>query len=161
MCLCLPYVPWLVPLASSVKAPITAILLTAEMSGSLVHTLPVAACAFIGLLVSDILKIDPIYETLLQRFIDRNGTTMPANRRGEIVEVPVEFGCEVVGKAIKDVQWPQGILIVAIRRGAKELVPQGSTVIVPGDYLIALCPQGREHEAKEAMRKLCLVQKEN
>jgi len=35
-------------LASSVKAPITAILLTAEMSGSLVHTLPVAACAFIG-----------------------------------------------------------------------------------------------------------------
>lgn len=148
-------------LASSVKAPITAILLTAEMSGSLVHTLPVAACAFIGLLVSDILKIDPIYETLLQRFIDRNGTTMTANRRGGIVEVPVEFGCEVVGKAIRDVQWPQGILIVAIRRGAKELVPQGSTVIVPGDYLIALCPQGREHEAKEAMRKLCLVQKEN
>jgi len=46
-------------LASSVEAPITAILLTAEMSGSLVHTLPVAACAFIGLLVSDILKIDP------------------------------------------------------------------------------------------------------
>jgi len=81
--------------------------------------------------VSDILKIDPIYETLLQRFIDRNGTTMTANRRGGIVEVPVEFGCEVVGKAIRDVQWPQGILIVAIRRGAKELVPQ----VVPSLFL--------------------------
>ncbi|NLK71652.1 MAG: ClC family H(+)/Cl(-) exchange transporter, partial [Clostridiales bacterium] len=39
-------------LASSVKAPVTSILLTAEMTGSLVHLMPVAACSFIALFVS-------------------------------------------------------------------------------------------------------------
>ena len=58
-------------LTSSVKAPVTSILLTVEMTGSLVHILPVAACAFIALLVSDALKITPIYEALLERIMPK------------------------------------------------------------------------------------------
>jgi H+/Cl- antiporter ClcA len=41
-------------LAASVKTPITSILLAVEMSGTLTHMLPVAAVAFIALLVSDL-----------------------------------------------------------------------------------------------------------
>lgn len=56
-------------LSASVKAPLTSILLTVEMSGTLIHMLPVAASAFIALLVSDALKTKPIYGELLERYI--------------------------------------------------------------------------------------------
>lgn len=56
-------------LSASVKAPLTSILLTVEMSGTMVHTLPVAASAFIALIISDILKTKPIYGELLERYI--------------------------------------------------------------------------------------------
>ena len=52
-------------LAASVKTPITSILLAVEMSGTLTHMLPVAAVAFIALLVSDLLRTKPIYGELL------------------------------------------------------------------------------------------------
>jgi H+/Cl- antiporter ClcA len=57
-------------LSASVKAPMTSILLTVEMSGTLVHMLPVATCAFTALFVSDALHIKPIYESLLERYMD-------------------------------------------------------------------------------------------
>ncbi len=60
-------------LSASVKAPLTSILLTVEMSGTMIHTLPVAASAFIALLVSDILKTKPIYGELLERYMKTHG----------------------------------------------------------------------------------------
>ena len=60
-------------LSASVKAPMTSILLAVEMSGSLVHMLPVAACAFIALFVSDVLGIKPIYGALLDRYMAAHG----------------------------------------------------------------------------------------
>ncbi|RFD75650.1 ClC family H(+)/Cl(-) exchange transporter [Gardnerella vaginalis] len=60
-------------LSASVKAPLTSILLTVEMSGTMIHTLPVAACAFIALLVSDILKTKPVYGELLERYMQSHG----------------------------------------------------------------------------------------
>lgn len=59
-------------LSASVKAPLTSILLTVEMSGTMIHTLPVAASAFIALLISDILKTKPIYGELLERYMKVN-----------------------------------------------------------------------------------------
>ncbi|CRH89281.1 H(+)/Cl(-) exchange transporter ClcA [Chlamydia trachomatis] len=59
-------------LSASVKAPLTSILLTVEMSGTMIHTLPVAASAFIALLVSDILHTKPIYGELLERYMASN-----------------------------------------------------------------------------------------
>lgn len=60
-------------LSASVKAPLTSILLTVEMSGTLLHTLPVAASAFIALLVSDMLRTKPIYGELLNRYMKDHG----------------------------------------------------------------------------------------
>ncbi len=59
-------------LSGSVKAPITSILLIAEMTGSLEYLLPVVACSLIALLISDALKITPIYEAPLERFLKNN-----------------------------------------------------------------------------------------
>ena len=142
-------------LSSSVKAPVTAILLTAEMSGSLIHMLPVAACAFIALLVSDLLKIDPVYEALLERFAEQNGNALPKQERGGLMEFPVELGSEAAGSIISEVSWPQGSLIVGLRRGVKELVPRGNTKVMPGDYLVILSAEEEEDAIRGKMVSLC------
>ncbi len=139
-------------LSSSVKAPLTSILLTAEMSGSLIHMLPVAACAFLSLLVSDLLKVEPIYEALLERFVQKNGK-LPAQERGGLMEIPVELGSEAAGNRISEIQWPKGSLVVGLRRGAKELVPRGSTQVMPGDYLVIL--SSGEEDIRGKMASLC------
>lgn len=142
-------------LSSSVKAPVTSILLTAEMAGSLAHMLPVAACSFIALLLSDVLKVDPIYEALLERFVDKNGGSLPVQEKGGLVEFPVEFGSAAAGELVSRIDWPKGLLIVGVRRGAKELVPRGNTTILPGDYLVVLSPEENEDEVKKRVRELC------
>lgn len=66
-------------LSASVKAPLTSILLTVEMSGTMIHTLPVAASAFIALLVSDMLHTKPIYGELLERYMQIHGDLVLQN----------------------------------------------------------------------------------
>ncbi|MEG0240225.1 ClC family H(+)/Cl(-) exchange transporter [Anaerorhabdus sp.] len=141
-------------MAGSVKAPITSILLMAEMTGSLVHLLPVAAVAFIALLTSDLLKTTPIYEVLLERLLNPN-QTHTKKKSNVIIEMVVELGSEVAGKQIKDIQWPNGLLIVGIRRGDQEVVPNGDFVIHHGDYLIILSSEQEYQYMNTVVSKLC------
>jgi H+/Cl- antiporter ClcA len=142
-------------LSASVKAPITAILLTAEMTGSLIHLLPVAACSFIALLLSDVLKVTPIYEALLENIIDKNEDTIKNEKTGGLLEIPVELGSAVADKKISEVEWPQGILVVGIHRGDKDMVPNGKTKIAPGDYLVILSSESTYRELNTNIRELC------
>jgi len=141
-------------LSGAVKAPVTSILLTAEMTGSFLHMLPVAACSFIALLLSDILKTSPIYEALLERIMQKKETKR-SDKLGGLLEVPVELGSNIAGKMIKEVIWPQGTLIVGIRRGETEHVPCGNTIISPGDYLIVLTSDHTYKEIKLKITELC------
>ena len=142
-------------LSGSVKAPVTSILLMAEMAGSLVHMLPVAICSFTALLFSDILKVKPIYEALLERIVENNQEVIKSKKAGAMLEVPVEFGSDVAGKMIREVGWPQGVLVVGIHRGEKKIVPKGSTKILQGDYLIILSSEDTYGEIYQAVRNLC------
>ena len=54
-------------LAATVRTPLTSILLTAEMTGSLSHLLPVATVVIIAIFVADALRVPPIYDALLER----------------------------------------------------------------------------------------------
>lgn len=151
-------------LSSSVKAPITSIMLTAEMTGTLVHMLPVALCAFIALLVSDFLKAEPVYEALLERIMDKGNDTkeeVKAKKTGAILEIPVELGSEVVDKKIKDITWPKGSLVVGIHRGQKEFVPNGNTRIVSGDYLVVLSSENEYREMSVTLESMCRCQVKN
>lgn len=142
-------------LSGSVKAPVTSILLIAEMTGSLIHMLPVAACSFIALLLSDFLKVIPVYEALLGRIMEKNEKIIKNNKVGGILEIPVELGSIVAGKIISEIHWPQGTLIVGIRRGEKEIVPNGGTKILPGDYLIIMSSEQTYEDFATNIRSLC------
>ncbi len=142
-------------LSGSVKAPVTSILLTAEMTGSLVHLLPVAACSFIALFLSDILKVTPIYEALLERIAIKNETSIKNKRQGVLLEFPVELGSFICDKKIRDISWPEHSLVVGIRRGNMDIVPDGNTKIMSGDYLVILSSEQALMDINSQMRKLC------
>lgn len=144
-------------LSSTVKAPVTSILLTAEMTGSLVHLLPVAACSFIALFISDLLKTMPIYEVLLERIVEDNEQRIKNDKIGGIVEIPVELGCEVANKKICDINWPVGTLIVSLRRGNKYITPDPDTVISQGDYLTLMSSDTSYAELNTLIKDLCQV----
>ena len=141
-------------LSAAVKAPITSILLMAEMTGSLVHLLPVAAVAFLALLVSDLLRVSPIYEVLLERLRGADGAQTP-HKRGALVELPVELGSETDGKRICEIRWPEGALVVGVRRGEREFVPNGNTRLIHGDYITALSGERCFAETRAELSELC------
>lgn len=142
-------------LSSSVKAPVTSILLTAEMTGSLVHLLPVAACSFIALLLSDILKVTPIYEALLERIAKKNEMSIKNKKEGILLEFPVEFGSIICDKRVCDINWPAHSLVVGIHRGNMDIVPNGSTKIMSGDYLVVLASEQVLMDINAQIKELC------
>jgi H+/Cl- antiporter ClcA len=142
-------------LSSCVKAPVTSIILTVELTGSFTHILPVAICTFVALFISDMLKTTPIYEALLKRYIVKNGYTISTEKRGELMEFPVEYGSEISERLLKNIEWPKGSLIVGLRRGSEELIPKGDTKIMPGDYLLILAPKNKENIIKRKVKSLC------
>lgn len=142
-------------LSGTVKAPVTSILLMAEMTGSLVHLLPVATVAFISLFISDMLKTSPIYEVLLDRITIENSIERKHPKNCSIIEISVELGSTADGKKIRDVDWPEGALIVGLRRGDKEIVPNGSTQIVHGDYLVVLSTEQQFNEMNYEFMEIC------
>ena len=59
-------------LASSLRAPMTAIMLVTEMTAMLIHLLPVAVCVLIAYVVSGFMGSKPIYDVLLGDYLNRN-----------------------------------------------------------------------------------------
>lgn len=125
--------------ASIVKAPITAILLISEMTGSLNHLLSLAVVVIVSQLTSDILNSAPIYESLLSRILSK-GINKYEGRIGKktLIEIVVQVYSELDEKEIKDINWPQDCLVVSIYRGEKEILPRGDTKIYAGDLLVIM-----------------------
>ncbi|MCT8975419.1 ClC family H(+)/Cl(-) exchange transporter [Clostridium sp. CX1] len=123
-----------------VRAPITGSILITEMTGSFTHLLSLSTVAIIAYIVADLLKSKPVYESLLERILNNNNhhNIVKDSKAKNIIEIPVHHGCSLEGKEIKQFNWPQKCLLVAIKRGEKEIIPKGDTIIYAGDYLVVL-----------------------
>ena len=53
--------------------------------------------------------------------------------------------------------WPSGCLVIGLRRGEREIVPRGDTVLRGGDYLIVLFSGEDERTVRLALHDLCDV----
>ncbi|MBY0756434.1 chloride channel protein [Clostridium sardiniense] len=142
--------------ASIVKAPITGIILITEMSGSFEHLLALTIVVIVSYVTSDILKSEPIYESLLEKRLKNcDGSECESDCtayvKKTLLELSVFMGSEVEGKLIKNINWPKECLLVAIKRGGKEIIPKGGTEIISGDLLVVLVD---EDKAADALSKL-------
>lgn len=56
----------------------------------------------------------------------------------EVLEVEAVENSEIVGELLKNIKFPQGVLVLAVMRSKDIVIPTGNTVIHPGDRVIIL-----------------------
>jgi H+/Cl- antiporter ClcA len=135
-----------------VKAPITGCILITEMTGSFSHLLSVGLVCITSYITVDILNSKPVYEVLLERFLNKGSSKFQGrNLTKVIIETAVYMGSMLDGKRIKDVKWPHQCLVVGIKRGEKEIIPDGDTNILAGDYLIVLSNEDEAADIRESL----------
>ncbi|VBB07832.1 chloride channel voltage gated [Lucifera butyrica] len=119
-----------------VKAPVTGSVLITEMTGSFRHLPELITICMIAYVTADFVKAEPIYESLLERMLQRGlpAVTKTAPPR-TVMEIVVCLGSKLDGRIIKEIDWPPHCLLVCVRRGEREIVPKGDTELVAGDYL--------------------------
>lgn len=123
-----------------VKAPITGSILIMEMTGSFEHMLSLIFVSMTSYLVAEITKSKPIYEQLLARSLEKN-KGLPGPKSAEqqmVIELVVCLGSKLNNRQVKSIDWPVHCLLVNIKRGDTEIVPDGNTRIMAGDYLYVL-----------------------
>ena len=123
-----------------VRAPITGIVLIAEMSGTLKMLLPIALVSFVSYYVANLLHSEPIYESLLTNLLNNqpyHSMEEYADSK-ELIGYTVGFGSNACDRYIKDLQLPRRSLIVSVIRGGEEIIPKGDTQLISGDRVIVL-----------------------
>lgn len=123
-----------------VKAPITGSILIMEMTGSFDHMLPLISVSMTAYLVAEIAKSKPIYEELLNRSLVKQGkpSSFIGREKHMVIELAVCVGSRLSNRLVKNIEWPPNCLLVSIKRGEVELVPDGDTLIMTGDYLYVM-----------------------
>ena len=139
--------------AAIIRAPFTAIILITEMVGSLLHLMPLAVVAFIALLIDQILGGKPIYDSLAAAMMPET-RLHPISGEEDELDIPVYENSKLVDQEIKNINWPDNVLVRTIRRGSREIIPHGDTVIVAGDLLILGVDHNNRPAAYDAMKEL-------
>lgn len=146
--------------AAIVRAPLTGIILIFEMTGTYSYLLSLAVVTIVAYIVATLMKSTPIYESLLERLLEKQGKTISqpemVNRGQKVLsEFAVMQGSVLDGAMILEIEWPEHCLLVAIQRGAEELIPKGSTKLRMGDILVAMTDENTHSHVHESMEKLC------
>ena len=82
-------------------------------------------------------------------FVRRGGVvsvSMLEGAKAEAVEVIVQSGAKVAGKKLMDVKLPKSCLVCAYVRKNKAVIPNGNTILEPGDRTILFCLRGAANE---------------
>lgn len=137
------------------KAPFTAILLITEMVGTLHHLMPLAVVAMTAYLVVDLLGGAPIYEALLEKLIQPRQPEHSGVQ--DRLEFPVFEGSPLEGHQVRDFKWPVESLLIAIRRGERQVIPHGDTLMRAGDTLIVLTDRSNRAWIREQIDHLTMA----
>lgn len=141
--------------SSTVKSPITGVVLVFELTGNMNNFLPLVTVALISYAVSNLLGSEPIYEALLARLTPAD-TTKEFTRRSEkvIKSFVIPTGSDLDHKKIKDIDWGKHALIVTVERGEESITPTGNTELISGDEVVFLVSQRRIARDAEHLEKL-------
>ncbi len=66
-----------------------------------------------------------------------------------VLKIDIDWEAKILRKNIRDINVPEGIIIVGIVRGSEFIIPRGETTIEPGDKLIIVCNKEKKEQAVE------------
>lgn len=114
-----------------VKAPLTAIIMVVELTWQFTLLIPVILGVSIGYMISEVFRLKPMYDVLLENIMEENNVTL--SRQSYVTTV--EAGSVAMGQAIRDVLWPGNLLIRSVKRNGVSIVPSSDTVLLVGDEI--------------------------
>jgi Trk K+ transport system NAD-binding subunit len=99
------------------------------MTGSMTHLLSLSIVSITAYVTSNLLKSEPIYDSLLEnRISEQQAKADDSDRSKKVtVELVVHFGSPAEGKLVKELDLPENCLLIAVRRGGEVFIPNGST----------------------------------
>ena len=69
----------------------------------------------------------------------------------EVVEVQVEANSPSAGKTVAELELPEGSRLISVMRNGQAEIAVGSTVLGPGDQVLAILQPGKEDELRRAL----------
>jgi trk system potassium uptake protein TrkA len=73
--------------------------------------------------------------------------------RAEVVELSVEPGSRVAGRAINELKLPRQSLILSVHRDDRDVIPYGDFRFQAGDYLIVITPKETVSRVEEVLTR--------
>lgn len=135
--------------AGSVRAPVTAILLLLEMTGRFYHMVPLGIVTLFAYAAGELVHDTPIFDAMLERALRNNPKVkniLEAPAEQMLVEIAVEGGSRVEGKTLQEIRLPGRALVVCVRRGDQDMIPQADTVLLGGDYVYIIPNHAHLHQ---------------
>lgn len=120
-----------------VKAPITAIIMICELTGSFAPLLPVILAVSIGYFIGELCKTDGIYDELLE--IYEHETGLHAHQVLQVYTLSVECGSLADKREVRNILWPAGARVKELHRGEEVILPDGKTILRGNDLLTIVC----------------------
>jgi CIC family chloride channel protein len=142
--------------ASSVRAPLTGIVLILEMTANQEQLFALCVTCLISYLVAERLRDRPIYEALLEADLMRRGIGDPGPEP-TVVVIGIHHGAAVEGKRIRQAGFPEGCLVVEVERAGRELLPYADLELAAGDHIKVLTPGQTPEMALEVVRMCTLA----
>ncbi|MDR0846483.1 MAG: chloride channel protein [Lactobacillales bacterium] len=136
------------------KAPITAIVLVTEMVGHVDNFMMISVVVIIAYVVADFLGNEPIYEALLEKLLDKEPRIQALSGVRTCFNYNIDIASALDGAMIRDVRWPDGVIIAAIIRGEHEFIASGDSVISAGDLLVVATDKGRKNDVITSLGRL-------
>ena len=136
-------------IAGMMKTPLTAVAFSIEVLSLSGNVLPVLLAAVSSYVITEIFSAQSINDTVLE-------TRMEEIHEGRPVQIclgaaAVLPGSFAVGKQVRDVLWPDGLIVMALRHSGEEdrLDVRGDTVLQAGDALELRCSTQNMQEAQK------------
>src|SRR5262245_19575023 len=91
---------------------------------------------------------------LVQHEVPEHGLVrlLELRREGlEVVEVQIDSDSPSAGKSVSNLKLPEGARLISVMRNGQAEIAVGSTVLQPGDQVLAILQPGREDELRKAL----------
>ena len=131
--------------ASSVRAPITGVVLVVEMTGNYEQLYALIIASLLAYLVAERFREKPIYEELMERDLRKPDPAGGEGLEPVVAEIHVEPLSYMDGRQVDDLALPPECALVSILRGSAEIQPHERLHVKAGDVLVLLAESDNAH----------------
>lgn len=110
-------------LASSVKTPITAVVLVTEITGLSTSLVGLVLATLIAYVIPTVLGDKGIYDRILDKLIENHSEIDYDKTKSQLEEYVVPFNCKYIGEKVWDLPLPKSAMVVSIVRNGDTIIP--------------------------------------